>query len=46
MDLVTGYDLTDADIMNASQSGCGLYDLGVGASPEQIASALAQQLNH
>jgi lipoate-protein ligase A len=46
MDLVTGYDLTDADRMNAAQSGWGLEDLGVSASPEQIASALAQQLNH
>jgi hypothetical protein len=42
---VTGYDLSLSDREHAAQSGCGLDDLNITASPEQIVSALARDLN-
>lgn len=42
IDFVTG----DGDLSVAGQSGCGLHDIGVTASPEQIVTALARDLNH
>ncbi len=45
MNLVTGYDLSLSDREHAAQSGCGLDDLNITASPEQIVSALARDLN-
>lgn len=42
IDFVTGY----GDLSSARQSGCGLNDVGVTASPEQIVSSLASDLNH
>lgn len=42
IDFVTGY----GDLSSARQSGCGLDEVGITASPEQIVSALAHDLNH
>jgi lipoate---protein ligase len=41
MDHVSGY----GDLSSAYPSGCGLDDIGVTASPEQIASALAEEIH-
>jgi len=41
IDFVTGY----GDLSSARQSGCGLDEVGITASPEQIVSALARDLN-
>lgn len=41
IDFVTGY----GDLSSARQSGCGLSDVNITASPEQIVSALARDLN-
>jgi len=42
IDFVTGY----GDLSSSHHSGCGLDDVGITASPEQIVSALARDLNH
>lgn len=36
----------NGDLSATRQSGCGLYDVGVTASPDQIVTALARDLNH
>jgi len=41
MSFITGY----GDVSSSFQSGCGLDDVGVTASPEQIVSALARVVN-
>jgi len=41
IDFVTGY----GDLSSARQSGCGLNDVNITASPEQIVSALARDLS-
>ena len=45
MALVTGYGLSDSDVSTAAHSGCGLDDVAITASPEQIVTTLAHDLN-
>jgi len=44
MDFVVGYDMSGAQSLTAHHSGCGLDDVRITSSPEQIASALARDL--
>lgn len=44
MDYVTGYDLSASERTIVAQSGCGLHDVHITASPEQLVSALGSRL--